>query len=223
MPWWPDSAYIEPTAQKRRATGALSEEAALDLPLRICRENVVLRLNCRMARDPALGVTDVFLIRRERVGRGVIAQLGISPSAAVRESLAILLDETNAVQGVRHIYGKGRLRILFRYPLDLRDLGAVGERLAVAGNAGPVGVDLHGIGDDQLDLFVGLTDGDRLPVLVSPEVREREPARHLHGVLVLRREGYAARDSEQRRNGSHRDVSVLHLQCLLLCPSLTRL
>src|SRR3954465_11235421 len=111
--------------QKRRATGALSDEAALDLPLRICRENVVLRLHCCMTRDPALGVTDVFLIRRERVGRGVIAQLSVSPSATVRESLAILRDETNAVQGVRHIYGKGRLRILFRYPPDLRDLGAV--------------------------------------------------------------------------------------------------
>ena len=39
---------------------------------------------------------------------------------------------------------RGR-RALFWDPMDLRHLGAVGERFAIAGNAGPVGIDHHGI------------------------------------------------------------------------------
>jgi hypothetical protein len=42
--------------------------------------------------------------------------------------------------------------------------------LSIAGNAGPVGVDHHGIGDFHLEQFFGLTDGDNLPVFVSPEL-----------------------------------------------------
>jgi hypothetical protein len=56
------------------------------------RENI----HDRMARVPALGVP---LIRRKRVGRGAIEKLGTSPSAAVQEFPAILLDELYLVQG----------------------------------------------------------------------------------------------------------------------------
>ena len=36
-----------------------------------------------------------------------------------------------------------------------------------------------------------LADGDNLPAFVSPELREREPARHFQSVLVLRGNGPA--------------------------------
>src|SRR5262245_61582272 len=82
--------------------------------------------------------------------------------------------------------------------MDLRHLGTVWEGLAVAGNAGEVGVDHHGISEDRSDqLVVLMTDGDQLPAFVSPELREREPSRHFQGVLVLLAEGYAAEDGEQ--------------------------
>src|SRR6478736_2752779 len=67
-------------------------------PLPVIRENVISRLRSRMAREPALGV--VPLRRRascgaglERIGRGVVVEHGPSPSAAVREPLAVLLHE----------------------------------------------------------------------------------------------------------------------------------
>src|ERR1700733_12579241 len=63
------------------------------------------------------------------------------------------------------------------------DLGAAGERLAVAGDAGAVRLDHDGIGEDYSERVFGLADGNELPVLVSPELREREPARYFHRVL----------------------------------------
>ena len=75
--------------------------------------------------------------------------------------------------------------------MDLRHLGAVGERLAVVGNTGPVGVDHHGIGEDHGERALSLTHGNSLPVFVSPELGEREAAQHLHNVLVLRGKGHS--------------------------------
>src|SRR5207249_8855646 len=43
-------------------------------------------------------------------------------------------------------------------------------RLAVPGNAGPVGLDHLGIGEDRSKQGSVLTDGDNLPGLVSPEL-----------------------------------------------------
>src|SRR5258708_11004812 len=140
-----------------------------------------------MACDSALGAAP---IGRESVGCRVVVKWGVSPSATVGKSLAIPFDEINSYQAVRHIHGKGRLRILLRFPPDLRNLGAVGELLAVSGNARPVGLDHRGISDDRLDLFFSLTDGDNPPIFVSPELREREAVRH------LRSEGDAAQDGE---------------------------
>src|SRR5438046_5765394 len=97
-------------------------------------EYVVFGLDRRVAHVPAVGGTR---IGRERVGRGVIVEERVSPSGAVRKSLAVLFDEKSLREGVRHIHHKGGLRTLFRLPLELRDLGAVGERLAIARNAGP--------------------------------------------------------------------------------------
>jgi hypothetical protein len=58
-----------------------------------------------------------------------------------------------------------------------------GKGFPLPGNAGPVGVDHHGIGKDQIEFVFGLTDGDSLPVFISPELREREPTRHLHAAV----------------------------------------
>jgi hypothetical protein len=156
-----------------------------------------------MACEPALGVVRLrrlvsFSGGREGVGRGVMVKRGPSPSAAVREPLAIPLHEVDVFQGTRHCRRRiGRLRTLCRLPMDLRHLGAVGERLAVVGNTGPVGVDHRRIGEDQSERVIGLTDGDGLPVLVAFELREREATRHVQREPILRCKGYVAQDSEQ--------------------------
>src|SRR5260370_246799 len=67
-------------------------------------------------------------------------ELRTPPTAAVRESLAILRHEINVMQSARHRYGKA-LRIFCLVPVDLRHLGAVGDVLAVAGKAGLVSRD----------------------------------------------------------------------------------
>jgi hypothetical protein len=99
--------------------------------------------------------------------------------------------------------------------MDLRHLGAVWERLAVAGNARLVGRDDLGIAEDRYQQVSGLTNGDELPVFVSPELGEGEPVRHLHSVLVLRRKGEAAHggkqqyDTHDRRGCTSRHGSLL--------------
>ena len=109
--------------------------------------------------------------------------------------------------------------------MDLRHLGAIREGLAVAGNAGPVGVDHHGIGEDHSEQLFAVTDSNSLPAFVSPELREREPIRHLHSVLVLRREGHAAQGGEGYRNDRNRpNVFTLRRQCpFIACGSPMRI
>src|SRR6185503_15004581 len=55
-----------------------------------------------------------------------------------------------------------------------------------------------------------LTQGDELPALLSPELREREPARHLDGVLVLRlgRHGADGQGTDERRHKSDRPQAL---------------
>ena len=74
-----------------------------------------------MAGMPAIGAA----VGRERVGRRVIVEQGVSPSAAGRKSRAILFDEENVFQSVRHIHGERGLRTLLRRPLDLGNPGPV--------------------------------------------------------------------------------------------------
>src|SRR3984893_3763416 len=110
-------------------------------PLGVLRENVVLLLHYRVAREPALGVVPLRrLIRQcagpERIGRGVILERRPSPSSAVREPLAILHHEINVMEGAGHQRLTGGRFVLLRVPMDLRHFGAVGKRLAVAGNTG---------------------------------------------------------------------------------------
>src|SRR5204863_19149 len=73
----------------------------------VLRKNVISRLHFRVAREPALGVVRLRRLvsqgaGRERIGRGFILEHGPSPSAAVREPLAILHHEVDVVQASRH-------------------------------------------------------------------------------------------------------------------------
>jgi hypothetical protein len=66
------------------------------------------------------------------------------------------------VRGARR---KRRIGYLLQFPLDLRDLGALGEGLAIAGDTLLVRVDHHRIRKDEPDyiLGVGQTGADSLP------------------------------------------------------------
>ena len=76
-------------------------------PLLVVRKNVISRLRFRVTREPALGVVP---LRRgashraglECIGRGIVIEYGISPSAAVPEPLAILHHEVYVQQLTVH-------------------------------------------------------------------------------------------------------------------------
>src|SRR6476660_7489900 len=133
----------------------------------VFRENVISGLHRRVAHEAALGVVPLRRLSgrgagRERIGCGVIVEHGVTPPAAVRESLAVLHHEVDVMLGTRHRRGGERLQ-LFRVPMDLRHLGAVGESLAVPGNALLVGLDHHGVREDCSNQRSVLTDGDKMP------------------------------------------------------------
>src|SRR5262245_35156429 len=107
-------------------------------PLAVIREHVISCLHYRVACESALGIVSLRWVAgqgtgRERVGRGVIVEHGISPSTAILEPLAVLHHEVDVMQRRWHRRCRERLQ-LFRVVMDLRHLGAVGKRLAVAGN-----------------------------------------------------------------------------------------
>src|ERR1700738_3471710 len=93
-------------------------------------------------------------IGRKLVRCGFVVEHRVSPSAAFRKSLAVLFDDEGLGKDVWYIADEGGLRALLRFPLELRDLGAIRERLAVAWNAGLVRRDHGRIGDDHLEHFV---------------------------------------------------------------------
>src|ERR1700722_11430347 len=65
-------------------------------------KNVILVFHIRMARETAVdGTSRVWL---ERVGRGLIVKHRVSPSLGIRESLAVLFDQEDVLQGVRHVH-----------------------------------------------------------------------------------------------------------------------
>jgi hypothetical protein len=88
--------------------------------------------------------------------------------------------------------------------MDFRHHGAVWERLAIAGHALLLGVDHYGIPYDNSDLATVLADGNYWPAFVSSELSEREAARDLQNVLVLRGNGPAARDRDYSCNNQNR-------------------
>src|SRR5215467_7441873 len=149
-----------------------------------------------MACEPALGAAWIKFGRLKRVGRWVISPLGICPSVRVRKSLGVLFDEGKRFQGIRHVDEIGGHRIPFERPLDLCDLGAVGEKLAVAGKTAPESLHHYGVGDDHLDRGLGLADGDVLPLFVAPEGRKPTPSRYFQLVPVLQCNGRSGQDRE---------------------------
>src|SRR5262249_14944482 len=125
----------------------------------------------------------------------VVVEYGPSPFAAVREPLAVLHHEVDVMLRARHRWRTGVRLLFFRVPMDFRHLGAVGERLAVAGHPFLIGADHYGIPHDHRDQALVLTDRDHWPVFVSLELGECEPIRHFDGVLVLSKNGPAAEDA----------------------------
>src|SRR5581483_7735852 len=126
-----------------------------------------------------------FCVSRELIRCGVVVEHRVSPSLAFRKSLAVLLHHESLGKNIWHFHCEGRLRSLLQLPLELDDHGPLGERLAVTGDAGFVRVDHRGVRDDHLEYFGGSRGGDVSPVLVSPEVGERNSARRHQRVLVL--------------------------------------
>src|SRR6202012_4301235 len=109
-------------------------------------------------------------------------ELGISPSAAVCESLAVLDHEVHVVLGAGYRGRTWRRVALLGDPMDLGHLRAVRKWLAIAGNTSAVGLDPEGIAEDPRH-HARRADGDHLPAFVSSEFGERQAARHLQAVL----------------------------------------
>src|SRR5580658_6635102 len=80
---------------------------------------------------------------------------------------------------------KGASVLFFGFHWSFAILGAIWERLAVAGNAGLVRLDHGRIGDDYLEYFVGPGGRDDRPVLISPEVGDRNSAGRFQRVLIV--------------------------------------
>src|SRR5579859_2194659 len=158
---------------------------ALDLPMlrrsprRVFCEDVVAVLYNGVTGEPALCVVTLRRLvslgaRRESVGGCVMLELGIAPSAAVREPLAVLHHEINVMLGTWHRRLAGCNVILLRDPMNFRHLGTVRERLAVARHAFLESCDHGGIAQDGSDLAAVLADGDNLPAFVPPELGKGE-------------------------------------------------
>src|SRR4030095_4002762 len=80
-------------------TRTVSSVRAVGSPLLVWVEDVVFVLHRRMARESALGAAAIGC---ERVGRGVIVEWSVAPSATVRKSPAVLLHEVGGFQRVGH-------------------------------------------------------------------------------------------------------------------------
>ena len=106
--------------------------------------------------------------RLERVGAGVIVELRVAPAPGLGKSLAVPRDEVDIVERTWDARGSGRLGALLRLPMNFRELGAIGKRLATIRNAGLISCDHHRIGDDHGHQFFGIADGDNLPTPRSP-------------------------------------------------------
>src|SRR4029453_12490258 len=102
-------------------------------------EDVILALHRNVACLAAVGWG--VLVGCPLVGLGVIVEERVPPAAGLRKPLAVLLDDESLGEYVGHIDVERLHGGLLRLPLQLHDLGALGERLAVAGHAGLVSLD----------------------------------------------------------------------------------
>src|SRR5690242_2356406 len=134
-------------------------------PVSVIGEHVISCLHLRVARQPALRVV---CLRRivgygggpKCIGSRVVLERGPPPPAAVRELPAVLHHEINIMLCTWHRWLTGIRLLFFRVPMDFGHLGAIGERLAVAGHAFLVGVDHYGVAQDHSYLASVLTDRD---------------------------------------------------------------
>src|SRR5580698_1365263 len=147
-------------------------------------EYVVLCLHGRVARVSA--VRKARGIGGETARWDIVVEHRVSPPAGCRKSLAILFHDESLGKEVWHIHIELCLCALLLLPLELDDHGAIRKRLAAAGNAGLEGRDHGRIGDDHFLYWALLRGRDDGPVLVSPEVGERNSARRYQRVLVWR-------------------------------------
>src|ERR1700722_2906800 len=96
--------------------------------------------------------------------------------------------------------------------MDLGQLDAIWERLAIAGNAGLIRLDHLRISEDGSHHASTLADGDKLPGLVPFELRKCEPVRHLHCVLVLGGESPCPQNGKKRSSDDrYAGTSMFHL------------
>src|SRR5215469_3257004 len=122
-------------------------------PRGVLREDVVPRLHDGVAGEAAFRVVPLRRGVRRR-SRAVCTRLGVvlefspSPAAAVREPVAVLDHEVDVMEGAGYEGLTGLPRLLLRVPMELGHPGAVGERLAVVGNAGLEGRDHRGVAED---------------------------------------------------------------------------
>src|SRR5665213_1465835 len=92
-----------PWADLRAAAGdhyPIRAAAETRLPLRIFREDIVFRRHRRMARVAAVRFGP---LRRKRVRRGIIDEIGVGPSVRVREPLGVFFDDVNRCQFVWYL------------------------------------------------------------------------------------------------------------------------
>src|SRR5262245_22680150 len=110
----------EPAAGWRSCTGS---------PLSICREDVVLCLHDGVTLESAIGPAAE---RLERFGREVVVELGVSPSAGVRKSLAVTMKSMSCrVSGT--VVGAGASALCFAFQWILAILEPSGNGLPLPG------------------------------------------------------------------------------------------
>src|ERR1700677_4753412 len=125
-------------------------------------------------------------IGRELARWDIVVEHRVSPPAGCRKSLAVLFHDESLGKEVWHIHIELCLRALLLLPLQLHNHGAIRKSLAAAGNAGLECVDHCRIGDDHFLYWALLGGRYDSPVLVSPEIGERNSARRYQRVLVWR-------------------------------------
>ncbi len=105
-------------------------------------------------------------------------KIAIAPPVAVSESLAVLQHELNVPQATRHKWSARLRHVLRRYTVHLCHLGAVRERLAIAGNPALEGVYDRRISKNRRDIWSILANRDHRPIFESLELGKRKTARH---------------------------------------------
>src|ERR1700690_4374707 len=143
---------------RKNPPGLVSALSALRMTMRCLTllvrvEDVVLRFHWRMARISA--VWGAFGVGSERVRRSVVVEHRISPAAAFRESLAVLLHHKSLRKDIGHIHGERRFRAFLRLPLEFRDHVAIRKWRAVSQHSGLKHLDHRWIADDYLKDFLG--------------------------------------------------------------------